>query len=51
MEMEKYILENAIVVPTVYNVTYCIYSDDVELALGAWDSDLGWGWVYCDLNQ
>lgn len=51
MEMEKYILENGIVVPTVYNVTYCIYSDDVELALGAWDSDLGWGWAYCDLNR
>jgi len=51
MEMEKYIIEHAVVVPTVYNISYCIVGDDVELALGAWDGDLGWGWAYNDLIQ
>ena len=51
MEMEKLMIEQAIVVPTLYNIDYCIYSDDVELALGAWNSDLSWAWQYCDLNR
>ena len=51
LELEKYMIEHAIVVPTVYNISYCIVGDDVELVLGAWDGDLGWCWQYNDMAQ
>ena len=51
MEMEKYILEHAVVVPTINNVSYAIVSDAVEIALGGYDATLGWGFDFCDLNR
>lgn len=49
MEMEKYILEHAVVVPLVYEVNQCMFSDRVILAVGEYITGFNWGWNYMDI--
>lgn len=51
MEIEEYMIEHAICVPVIYNSTFQMVSDRIELAMGQYDEDLGWGWTYCDIIQ
>ncbi len=51
MEIEKYMLEHAMVNPFTYETTYCIASDRVVMALGEYNTDLGFGWTYADIDQ
>ena len=51
MEIEKYMIEHATSVPVIYNSTYQMVADDIELALGEYDDQLGWGFAYCDIKQ
>ena len=51
MEIEKYMLEHAMVIPLTYETTYGLPADRVILPLDGYDSDLGFGWNYCDIAQ
>ena len=51
MEIEEYMIEHAICVPVIYNSTFQMVSDRIELVMGQYDEDLGWGWTYCDIIQ
>ena len=51
MEIEKYMIEHGMVTPITYETTYCIAADRVILALGEYNTDLGFGWSYADIAQ
>ncbi len=51
MEIEKYLLEHAVVIPLTYETTYCMAADRVILPLEEYDSELGFGWYYCEIEQ
>lgn len=51
LEMEKYMIEHAVVVPTIYNISHAMLADEVVTALDGYDIDLGWGFAYADLLQ
>ena len=52
MKMEQYIIEHAVVVPTVNNVSKVMYADNIILPLtNNWDIDMGWGAEFFDIAQ
>ena len=51
MKMEQYIIEHAVVVPTVNTVSKVMYADNVIMPLENWDIDMGWGMEFADLAQ
>ena len=52
LKMEQYIIEHAVVVPTVNNVSKTMYAEEVILPLeNGWDIDMGWGAEFFDLAQ
>ena len=52
MQMEQYIIEHAVVVPTVNNVSKVMFADNVILPLeNGWDIEMGWGMEFADLAQ
>ena len=51
MDMEKYMIEHAVSIPTIYNSTYQMVADRIILALDEYDTNLGWGWNFVDIAQ
>lgn len=51
LKIEEYMLEHAMVVPTTYESTYGLPADRIILPLGGYDSELGWGFPFCDIAQ
>ena len=51
LEMEKYIIENALVIPYMYHMTVNMISDRIILAVDEYDTAIGYAWAYADIAQ
>jgi hypothetical protein len=51
MDMEKYMIENGVSIPVIYNSTYQMIADRVILAVDEYDDKIGWGWNFIDIVQ
>ena len=51
LKMEKYMIDHAVVVPTINGVTYAMFADRVILPLDGWDIELGFGAEFADIAQ
>ena len=51
MDMEKYMIENGVSIPVIYNSTYQMIADRVILAVDEYDDKIGWGWNFIDIAQ
>lgn len=51
LKMEQYIIENAIVIPTLYHISHSMLADRVVPALDSYDITIGNALDYCDIVE